>query len=145
MNRSSATMVVICSLLIGLLVWQSGVVKLPTWVAPVVAPDKPDATKALVVMLYEADHGPLPPHAKEAAAELSAAGREVRMVEDDVLTGLGTVPLWLQPGIKEGRAAMGGQSDEQQTGDALVLIAGGKLLKAIPMPATKEAVMEACK
>ena len=96
---------------------------------------------SLVVMLYEADHGPLPPYALGAANELTAAGRDVRTTDDDVLTGLGTVPAWLGPALEKGRAIMGsGQVD-----DALVLLSGERVVKAIKLPATKAEILEAVK
>lgn len=95
----------------------------------------------LIVMLYEADHGPLPPYAMGAANELTAAGREVRAVDDDLLNGLGEVPAWLKPALEPGRALMGsGQQD-----DALVLLDGDRVVKAVKLPATKEAILEAVK
>lgn len=97
-------------------------------------------TKAtLIVMLHEEDHGPLPSYALGAANELAAAGKEVRPVDDDLVTGLDEVPTWLKPALEPGRAIMG----SDQKGDALVLLAGDKVLKAIKLPATKEAILEA--
>lgn len=109
------------------------------WSLPViVAPPKP----SLIVMMHESSHGPLPPHAIGAANDLTAAGREVRMVDDDVTDGLGETPDWLKPALEPGRAVMGGTDGQD---DALVLLAGDKLVKALKLPATKEAIVEACK
>lgn len=95
----------------------------------------------LVVMLHEADHGPLPSYALGAANELVAAGREVRAADDDEVNGLGEVPKWLKPALEPGRAIMGsGQAD-----DALVVLSGDRVLKAIKLPATREAILEAVK
>jgi hypothetical protein len=95
-----------------------------------------------VVMLYEADHGSLPPYAIGAANELSAAGAEVGMVDDDVLDGTGETPEWLIPALEPGRAIMGGTDGQD---DALVLLAGERVIKAVKLPGTKEAILEACK
>lgn len=104
-------------------------------------PSKPP----LIVMLYEDSHGNLPPYAIGAANELTAAGREVRPVDDDVTTGLDTVPTWLQPALAPGRALMGGNDDAQQKDDALILLDGERVVKAIKLPATKAEILEACK
>lgn len=99
------------------------------------------ATPPLIVMLYEADHGNLPSYAIGAANELTAAGREVRMVDDDVLDGTGEVPAWLKPALEPGRALMGsGQAD-----DALVLLDGPRVVKAVKLPADKPGILEAVK
>lgn len=99
------------------------------------------STPPLIVLLYEADHGPLPDYAKGAANELNAAGREVRMADDDELTGDGQIPKWLKPALEPGRALMGsGQLD-----DALLLLSGDRVLKAVKLPADKAAIMEAVK
>lgn len=93
---------------------------------------------SLVVILYEADHGPLPPYALGAANELTAAGREVRPTDDDVLNGLGEVPTWLKPALEPGRNLMG----SEQRDDALVVLNGGRLVKATKLPPTREAILE---
>lgn len=99
------------------------------------------STPPLIVLMYEADHGPLPPYALGAASELNAAGREVRLVDDDTLTGTGEVPAWLKPAIEPGRAIMGsGQLD-----DALIQLSGERVLKAVKLPADKAAILEAVK
>ena len=95
-------------------------------------------TGSLVVMLYEADHGPLPPYALGAANELTAAGREVRPTDDDVLTGLGAVPTWLAPALQSGRNLMG----SSQQDDALIVLAGGRIVKATKLPPTRAAILE---
>lgn len=112
----------------------------PDIVGPSV-PTKPP----LIVMLYEDSHGNLPPYAIGAANELTAAGREVRPVDDDVTTGLGTVPTWLQPALVPGRAIMGGNDDAQQKDDALILLDGERVVKAIKLPVTKAEILEAVK
>jgi hypothetical protein len=116
--------------------------KLPNidWPTPgPVTPTKPP----LIVMLYEDSHGNLPPYAIGAANELTAAGREVRPIDDDVTTGLDTVPVWLKPALVPGRAIMGGNEDSQQKDDALILLDGERVLKAIKLPATKAEILEA--
>lgn len=99
------------------------------------------SSPSLIVMLHEEDHGPLPPYALGAANELTAAGKEVRPVDDDLVTGLDEVPTWLKPALEPGRAIMG----SDQKGDALILLAGDRVLKAIKLPTTKEAILEAAK
>lgn len=95
----------------------------------------------LIVMLYESEHGPLPDYARGAANELNATGREVRMADDDELTGPGEVPSWLKPALEPGRAIMGsGQLD-----DALILLSGERVLKAVKLPASKAEILEAAK
>lgn len=98
------------------------------------------STPPLIVMLHEVNEGELPAYAKGAANELVAAGREVRMVDDDITDG-DEPPEWLKPALEPGRAIMG----PSQKDDALVLLDGQKVVKAIKLPATKEAIVEACK
>lgn len=96
---------------------------------------------SLIVMLYESEHGPLPAYALGAANELRDAGREVRMTDDDVPTGTGEVPEWLKSALEPGRAIMG----SSQQDDALVILSGQRVVKAIKLPASREAIVEACK
>lgn len=101
------------------------------------------STPPLIVLLYESQHGNLPPYAMGAANELTAAGRQVRPVDDDVVTGLGDAPTWLKPALSPGRAIMGGTNDSQQIDDALILLDGGRVLKAVKLPASREGILEA--
>lgn len=101
-----------------------------------------DPKPTLIVMLHESEHGPLPPYAIGAANELTAAGREVRMVDDDVTEGEGAVPAWLKPALEPGRAIMGGTDGKEK---ALVLLSGERVLKASKLPATRPEILEACK
>jgi hypothetical protein len=103
------------------------------------------STPPLIVMLYEAQHGPLSPDAIGAASDLTASGREVRMVDDDVTDGTNETPDWLKPALQQGRLLMGGTTDELQKDDALILLSGERVVKAIKMPATKAETLEACK
>lgn len=125
--------------------WKVGVLLLASWLIfagpkgctlPAIV-SKP----SLIIMLYEAEKGPLPPYALGAANEMTAAGLEVRPADDDELTGNGEVPAWLNPALGPGRAIMG----SEQIDDALILLAGDRVLKAIKLPATKAAILEACK
>jgi hypothetical protein len=97
--------------------------------------------KPLVVMLHESTNGPLPSYAVGAANELTAAGFEVRMVDDDVLDGTGETPDWLKPALEPGRKIMGGTDGKEH---ALVLVRGDKA-NAVKLPATREAIVEAVK
>jgi hypothetical protein len=110
----------------------------PSW--PVIA-TKP----TLIVMLHEAKHGLFPSHVVGAARELEAAGFEVRMVDDDVTDGLGETPPWLKPALEQGRAIMGGTTDDVQKDDALIKLAGERVVKAIKMPDSRAAIVEECK
>jgi hypothetical protein len=103
---------------------------------------QPVAIKPLVVLLYEGKHGSLPDHAFGAASDLASEGYDVRMVDDDVVDGEGKVPAWLAPGLEQGRAILGGQSDNQQTGHALLLLRGGKLSVAVKLPSTREEIVK---
>lgn len=121
--------------------------RLPSINWPTIEPPPPTvpAKPPLIVMLHEAAHGPLPPYALGAANELMAAGREVRPVDDDLLTGLGEPPAWLRPALAPGRALMGGAEDGQQKDDALILLDGERVVKAIKLPASRAAILEECK
>jgi hypothetical protein len=95
----------------------------------------------LIVMLYEADHGELPDYATGAGHELVAAGREVRPIDDDDTNGLDETPAWLKPALEPGRKIMGAD----QLDDALILLDGETVIKAIKLPDSKEAILEAVK
>lgn len=126
--------------------WQIAALLVLAWVGfgpqiggcefPTIGPTTPP----LIIMLHEVQHGPLPPYALGAANELVAAGREVRPVDDDVTDG-GETPEWLKPALTPGRALMGAS----QVDDALILLDGQRVVKAIKLPATKAEILEACK
>jgi len=113
--------------------------KLPVW-NPIEPTPSPDSK--IVIMLYESQHGPLPPYALGAAGELDAAGWTVRPTEDDQLTGEDQIPDWLKPVITQGREIMGGQQDEQQVDDALIIVSGSRV-RAMKMPTSKPGILEA--
>ena len=96
----------------------------------------------LIVVLYEADNGEPPAYAAGAANELRKAGRDVRLMDDDPATGLNTVPREVAPAIEPGRKIMGGTNGK---GFALLLLSGSRVVKAGPLPGSKEAILEACK
>lgn len=102
----------------------------------------PPAKSALIVILYESANGEPPAYAAGAANELRKAGREVRFEDDDVANGLNAVPTEVAAAIEPGRKIMGGTDGK---GFALVLVSGGKVVKAIELPKSKEAIVEACK
>lgn len=97
---------------------------------------KPDA----VVILYEADNGEPPAYAAGAVNELRASGKRVWMIDDDPGDGENQVPDAVAPAIEPGRAVMGGTNGK---GHALVVLAGQKVLKAVPLPSSREAIVEA--
>lgn len=101
-------------------------------VPPVVAPVLKDA---LIVIVHNAKLG-LPEHAEKAVNDLRAAGRQVRLPDFETVNGLGEVPAEVKPAIE---AAKG------KSLPFLALLSGGKVLKAIPLPTTPEAIQEACK
>lgn len=140
MKIKGLPVLVICLLAAAYLAFGGGL-NIP-WPTPgPVTPTKPP----IVVMLHEAMHGPLPPYALGAANELTAAGRDARPVDDDLLTGLGETPAWLRPALAPGRALMGGADDAQQKDDALILLDGERVVKAIKLPTSKAAILEECK
>jgi hypothetical protein len=98
---------------------------------------KPD----LVVVLYESEHGEPPAYAAGAVNELRKAKLDARLSDDDPATGLDAVPAELAPAIEPGRKIIGGTDGK---GHALVVLSGGKVLKAIELPKSKEAILEAC-
>jgi hypothetical protein len=104
-------------------------------------PTLPPSVPPLIVMLYEADHGEPPAYAAGAANELRKLGREVRMIDDDPANGLDAVPAEVAPAIEPGRKVMGGTDGK---GHALVALAGSRVLKAIALPPSKEAILEEC-
>lgn len=97
------------------------------------APPVIDA-KALVSIVYESSATPVPRQVHNARFELEAKGYEVRVVDADVVTGTGTVPLPLKPAIEAARA---------QGLPALVITNGEKVLKKIALPATAEEIVKA--
>lgn len=105
----------------------------------------PSNSKPLVVMLHESLHGNLPPYALGAAHDLEADGYEVRPVDDDLTDGTGEIPPWLKPALEPGRKIMGGNTDGEQKDDALILLNGQRVVKAIKLPSTREAIVGAVK
>jgi hypothetical protein len=103
------------------------------------------STPPLIVMLYEAENGELPAYAIGAARELESAGRDVQPVDDDTTNGLGETPKWLKPALEPGRKLMGGMDDKLQKSHALVLVSGEQVVKAMKLPASREAIIEECK
>jgi hypothetical protein len=113
--------------------------KLPNidWPTPgPVAPTKPP----LVVVLFESEHGEPPAYAAGAVNDLRKAGREARLMDDDPATGMDSVPAEVAPAIEPGRTIMGGTDGK---GFALVLLDGSKVRKAMALPTSKEAILEA--
>jgi hypothetical protein len=104
---------------------------------PTVGPSTPP----LIVMLYEADHGEPPAYAAGAANELRKQGRQARLIDDDPGNGLDAVPAEVAPAIEPGRKIMGGTDGK---GFALVVLAGDRVLKAMALPPSKEAILEEC-
>ena len=101
----------------------------------------PEVSKAAIVIQHESDQGSLPPYVTGAVESLRAAGRTVYVIDDDVTTGLGTPPKPVAPAIEPGRKIMGGSEGK---GQALVLLSGDMVLKAIELPKSKESIVEAC-
>jgi hypothetical protein len=108
-------------------------------------PTLPPSVPPSIVMLYEAENGELPAYAIGAARELEAAGRDVNPVDDDTTNGLGETPKWLKPALEPGRKLMGGMDDKLQKSHALVLVSGEQVVKAVKLPESKEAILEAVK
>lgn len=100
-----------------------------------------DPKPTLVAILYEADNGEPPAYAAGAVNKLRKAGRDARMIDDDPATGLNTVPAEIAPAIEPGRKIMGGTDGK---GYALVTLSGPRVVKAIALPASEEAILEAC-
>lgn len=98
------------------------------------------STPPLVVVLYEADNGEPPSYALGAINELRAAGRQARVIDDDPATGTNSVPAEVAPAIEPGRKIMGGTDGKEH---ALVLLNGQRVVKAIKLPDSKEAILEA--
>lgn len=109
------------------------------WLPSIVAPAAKDVP---IVVVHESDQGGIPPYASGAVEELRKAGRTVYVIDDDVVTGLGTPPKPVAPAIEPGRKIMGGSEGK---GQALVLLSGETVLKAIELPKSKEAILEACR
>lgn len=103
------------------------------WVQP--------SPNALIVMMHEASHGPLSQDAIGAANELTAAGREVRMIDDDVVDGTGETPEWLKPGLAKGREIMGGTDGKTHV---LLLLSGQRIVKAEKLPGPRAEIVRAC-
>lgn len=100
------------------------------------------STPPLVVVLYEADNGEPPAYAAGAVNELRKGGRNARLMDDDPANGMNEVPVEVAPAIEPGRKIMGGTDGK---GFALVLLDGPKVVNASPLPASKEAILEACR
>ena len=111
----------------------------PTTVTPS-TPEPPEVTTPvvapadLVVFVYESSEAPLTSDAIGAANSLTASGIEVRMIDQDVVTGDGRQPAEVKAALEAAKNA---------TLPALVVMGGGAVLTAVPLPATREAIVEA--
>ena len=85
---------------------------------------------------------PTPASSNPVVAICGECGREVRMIDDDPANGENAVPAEVAPAIEPGRKIMGGSEGK---GHALVLLSGGTVRKAIALPNSKEAILEAAK
>lgn len=99
------------------------------WSLPVLAPAKPP-----VVVVVHRSEVSLPAYAMGAVNELRAAGRTVFVVDDDPKNGLGGVPKAVAPAVEKAR---------DLGHPALVLLDGERVVGAIKLPASKEAILEA--
>lgn len=130
MKRDTLALIVLGAMLAAALVWQSGGV--PSFRRPEVV--APDASKALVVIVHDGDG--VPDSAEKAANDLRSSGRQVRIVPVFAKSGSGQPPAEVAPAIESSKA----------TGlPSLALLRGGKVVKAIKLPATTDAIMEAVK
>ncbi len=99
-------------------------------------PEKPEDPvvegKRAAAIVYESSEGAVPLAADAAARELRAKDVEVRVVDKDVVTGTGGTPAHLKPFL---------DAAKNVRLPALIVTADGKAIKAIPLPASKEAIV----
>lgn len=121
LDRSSVVLIALLLGLSGWMYWQQH--------GNPLAPAKP----ALVVIVHRSETA-LPPYAMGAVNELRAAGRDVRIVDDEPANGLNAVPAAVAPAVTKAR---------EVGHPALVLLDGERVVGAIKLPASKEAILEA--
>ena len=120
-------------LAVGLLIF---VVMRPTKVDPpidlpipvVIVPAKAD----IAAVVYESEDTPLPSYVIGAANEIKKLNIAVRLIDDDVETGLGKQPIEIARAIIAGRA---------NGLPALVVMGGGVVLKVMDLPTSKEDIV----
>lgn len=91
-------------------------------------------TKSLVSIVYESSEMPVPRQVHNARFELEAKGYECRVVDADVVTGLGTVPVHMRVAIEAARS---------QGLPALIVTNGDKVLRKMALPATDVEIVKA--
>lgn len=106
----------------------------------VVDPDKPVdpltpvTTPDLVAVIYESDDFIPPPYITGALRQLKEQGLEVRAFDKDVATGSGSVPKQIAAALAAARRIRL---------PALVLVREGKVTRAIRLPRSTSAILEA--
>ena len=102
---------------------------------PTVPPDTPVEVKTdLAAVVYESEEMSLAPYVIGAANEIGASGIEVRLIDDDVTTGNDNQPAQVKLAIEAARA---------NGLPALVVMGGGKVLRVVDLPTSKEAIVGA--
>lgn len=101
---------------------------------PIVDPDPIIDTKSLVSIVYESSQMPVPLQVHNARFALEVKGYECRVVDADVVTGLGTIPAHMRAAIEAARA---------QGLPALVVTSGEKVLRKMALPATDAEIVKA--
>lgn len=129
MKRDTLSLVVLCALLAGVLVWQSGGIKLPSIVAPA-------AKVTAVVYVYEKDEGSVPPAVLAALDRLNRQGVVATAFEEDTVDGSGETPEQYKIALADARKA---------GLPALVVLAGDRFVRVVKSPKTEEEVLEAAK
>lgn len=132
MKRDTLSLVVLCALLVGLIGWQSGAVKLPSWVSVV----SPAVKVSAATYVYEGKQSSVPPPVSAAISELNAAGIMATAIDDDVVTASGKIPKQYEAEIPAARAA---------GLPCLVVRRSDGTLKILAKPTTKAEVLEASK
>ena len=91
-------------------------------------------TKALVSIVYESSEMPVPRQVHNARFELEQKGFEVRVVDADVVTGLGTIPAHMKAAIEAARS---------HGLPCLVITSGDKVIRKVALPATDAEIVKA--
>lgn len=127
MKRDTLSLVILCALLAGALVWQSGGIKLPSIVAP--------AAKVTAATYFFPNRGSVPPQIQAGISELNSQGIVATTHEEGTTNAAGQVPKQHEKSYPEAlKAGL----------PCLVVIRSDGSLRVVKVT-TKAEVLEACK
>ncbi len=92
----------------------------------------PPSLPSMVVVVYESSESPLGSYVVGALKELSVEGLETRIIDKDVTTGEGEVPVQVKAAINSATQL-----------PSLSVLSGDKVISTQPLPPTFDGILEA--